>query len=366
LPDLRNVGLIALDTETKDDRLTADLGPGWPMCQGHLCGTSIAYRGEGVHGLYFPLRHPDSQNFDSEQVYKWLRDHIAAGVRVVTQNGLYDWGWLRSEAGIHMPEGKQIEEIGALATLIDENRFSYGLDNLCKWRGLPGKDEALLREAIVARGFVKLNKTGKNKGKPKPFVPQKYIHLLPARDVGPYAEQDTISTLLLYENLDPILDQEGTRDAYRLDCDILPMVLEMQLRGMRVDITKAERNRDLLYSKRDVLLAELSEKLEVRVGMDELHKDAWLASTFDRIGVKYPRTEKGNPSFQGGNKGWMTGHAHWLPSLVFGYDVRSRIGCACRCSGLRRPSLYFGGMGGHRSYPARAKPSSHMQGRGHR
>ena len=37
--------------------------------------------------------------------------------------------------------------------LIDENRFSYGLDKLCEWRGLPGKDETLLREAATAAGF---------------------------------------------------------------------------------------------------------------------------------------------------------------------------------------------------------------------
>ena len=36
-------------------------------------------------------------------VYQWVRDHVAAGVRFVTQNGLYDWGWLRAEAGIKMP-----------------------------------------------------------------------------------------------------------------------------------------------------------------------------------------------------------------------------------------------------------------------
>jgi hypothetical protein len=140
------------------------------------------------------------------------------------------------------------------------------------------------------------------------------MHALAQELVG--LQPDAANTLLLHESLNPILDQEGTSDAYRLDCEILPMVLEMQLRGMRIDSVAAERNRDLLYSKRDALLAELSEKLEVRVGMDELHKDAWLASTFDRIGVKYPRTPKGNPSFKGGNKGWMTGHAHWLPKLV--------------------------------------------------
>jgi hypothetical protein len=41
-----------------------------------------------------------------------------------------------------------------------------------------------------------------------------------------------------------------------------------------------------------------------------------LAETFDREGIKYPRTEKGNPSFTGGQKGWMDRHPHWLPKLI--------------------------------------------------
>jgi hypothetical protein len=106
LPDLRGVGLIALDTETKDDRLNAGLGAGWPVRQGHVCGPSVAWRnGSGVEARYFPIRHPDTQNFDPDQVYRWLRDHIVAGVRFVTQNGLYDWGWIRTESGILMPPG---------------------------------------------------------------------------------------------------------------------------------------------------------------------------------------------------------------------------------------------------------------------
>ena len=39
-----------------------------------------------------------------------------------------------------MPPADRLEEIGALATLVDENRFTYSLDALCAWRGLPGKD----------------------------------------------------------------------------------------------------------------------------------------------------------------------------------------------------------------------------------
>ena len=151
LPDLRRVGIIALDTETKDDGLLAERGSGWATRQGHICGISVAYRIEAnIQTLYIPLRHPDTQNFAPEQVHAWLRDHVASDLRFVTQNGLYDWGWLRVDGDVRIPPGERIEEIGALATMIDENCYQYGLDALCKWRGLPGKDESLLHEGCTA------------------------------------------------------------------------------------------------------------------------------------------------------------------------------------------------------------------------
>jgi DNA polymerase I-like protein with 3'-5' exonuclease and polymerase domains len=309
LPDLRRADRIALDTETKDDRLNAGMGSGWPFRQGYICGVSIAWRDDsGVQGRYFPIRHPETQNFSPEQVYQWTRDHIAAGVSFVTQNGLYDWGWLRAEAGIRMPSGERLAEIGALATLVDENRRSYNLESLCAWRGLPGKDKALLQQGIADLGL--------HTAKRRKLVPQRHIWQLPARYVGPYAEADAINTLFLCEDLNPILDREGTRDAYRLECDLLPMVLAMRQRGIRVDIGAAESARDLLFRKRDAVFAELSEKLGKFVGMHEIGSPKWLTSTFDSLHIKYPRTEKGNPSFSGGPTGWMRRHQHWLPRHI--------------------------------------------------
>ena len=261
LPDLRRVGIIALDTETNDEGLRADRGSAWPWRGGYICGISVAWRDDsGIRGNYFPLRHPDSQNFDRENVARWLKDHIAAGVKFTTQNGIYDWGWLRADLGVAMPPSDQLEEIGALATLIDENRFNYSLDALCDWRGLPGKDTALLEEAIKAAGF-KISK--KN-----PL--QSYIWQLPAHLVGPYAEADAANTLALFESLDPVLDREGTRAAYRLDVDLLPMVHEMRRRGLRVDQSAAEQARDYCLQKRDRALTELSEQLGSLVGMAEI------------------------------------------------------------------------------------------------
>src|SRR5262249_58212139 len=155
LPDLRNVGTLAIDTEGKDDGLAADHGSGWPWCGGHVCGASIAYRINGeVHAHYFPLQHTDTENIDRDALVRWLKDHITAGVRFVTKSGLYDLGWLWADLGIEMPPAEQLEEIDALATLVDENRLRYSLDALCSWRELPGKDETLLLEGCAALGLI--------------------------------------------------------------------------------------------------------------------------------------------------------------------------------------------------------------------
>jgi DNA polymerase-1 len=309
LPDLRRVGIIALDTETKDGGLLAGRGSGWAWGDGYVCGVSVAYHGEGgIRAHYIPLRHPDSQNFDHALVQHWLRDLFAADVRIVTQNGLYDWGWLRADMGLQMPPSDRLEEIGALATMVDENRWRYSLDALCAWRGLPGKDEELLRQAAIAYGF------------PKKAKPQTFIWQLPARFVGPYAEADATNTLKLYESIEPVFDREGTRAAYRLEIDLLPMVHEMRRRGVRVDIAAAEQAREQLLRKRDAVFAELSEKLGTNIGMAEIGRTKWLVQTFDRERIAYPRTEKGNPSFTSGPRGWMHKHPHWLPQLIVKAD----------------------------------------------
>jgi DNA polymerase I-like protein with 3'-5' exonuclease and polymerase domains len=320
LPDLRCVSTASIDTETNDKGLHAKHGPGWPWRGGYIVGVSVAWRADsGIRSNYFPLRHPDSPNFDREQVIRWLRDLIKSNVRIVTKNGLYDWGWLWADLGIEMPPAGRLEEIDALATMVDENRRQYSLDALCAWRGFPGKDATLLLQGCEALGLIP--KRGK-----KSFKPQAHLWQLPAALVGPYAETDAVRTLELCESLSPVLDREGTREAYRLEIDLLPMVHRMRRRGIRVDISAAEQARDLLLNKRDAVLAQISEKLEASIGMDEINGRKWLISTFDRFGIKYPRTEKGNPSFKRGKRGWMQHSEHWLPPLIATADQLDQYG----------------------------------------
>ena len=49
LPELRHVdnNLVAIDTETNDEGLRADLGSSWPWHGGWICGISVAWRQGG-------------------------------------------------------------------------------------------------------------------------------------------------------------------------------------------------------------------------------------------------------------------------------------------------------------------------------
>ena len=206
-----------------------------------------------------------------------------------------------------MPPSERMEEIGALATIVDENRLTYNLDDLCKWRGVAGKDAARLEQAAAALAPQSR----------KRITAQSMIHLMPAQDVGPYAEQDAASTLLLWESLDPVLDREGTRAAYRLEVDLLPMVHEMRRRGIRVDEVMAHFAIDELKLRRDGIFEELGELIGERVGMEEIGRNRWLAEKFDKLGIKYPRTAKDNPSF---TAPWMRAHPHPFPQLIVRAD----------------------------------------------
>ena len=232
------MGIVALDTETNDEGLRADRGSAWPWRGGHVCGISVAWRADGEIRAHLHSDAPSRQRELRSRagLSSWLRDHVASDVRIVTQNGLYDWGWLRTEAGIMMPPSERLEEIGALATIVDENLHSYSLNALCAWRGLPGKDETLLKEAVKARASRSARRTRYN----RTFGNYRRILL------DPTPRPTRSNTLALFENLNPILDQEGTRAAYRLDVDLLPMVHEMRRRGIRIDQSAAEQARDLL------------------------------------------------------------------------------------------------------------------------
>lgn len=293
LPEIPHGLDICIDLETKDDGLNQDLGPGWAFNLGYVLGVGVGWRqGGALQAVYLPLRHPDTANLDPSTVYRWVTDTLRNCRSVVFHNAPYDLGWLWAE-GIDWDEDDKVNDTLAMAVMLDENRRSYSLDNLCADYGIPGKDKELMNMALAVYG-------GKGVAD---------LWKLPARYAGEYAEGDVIATLQLMEILEPLLDQQGVREAYRLEADLLPVTTRMRKRGVRIDIDKTEQ---LIYRLKGDL-KETLHRIGSRVDMKTLASGRHLAVLFGEHGVEFPADGKGGGSF---SKDWMEKADHWLPQAV--------------------------------------------------
>ena len=288
LPDLSSASRIAVDLETKDPNLRVS-GPGWATGNGHVTGIAIAT--DGWSG-YLPIRHEGGGNLDAGFVFRWLNKSLSTNCDKIFHNALYDVGWLRRE-GVTL-NGK-IQDTVIAAPLIDENRRQYSLNSLgfdyCQER----KDETLLTEAAKSYGVD----------------PKAEMYKLPAKFVGEYAEQDAVLTLKLWDKLKKLLETQKLEPIYELESSLIPLLVEMRWRGVRVDVNKAEETVDKLKQQEKDCIKQIKYKYGVDV---DVWASASVAKAFDKAGLTYPRTQKTNaPSFTGK---WLEGLDHGLPKLV--------------------------------------------------
>lgn len=284
LPNLKDARLIAIDVETKDERLTTK-GCGGFRGDGELVGVSVA-SDSGFVG-YYPLRHPDTNNFPERHVLGWLGEQLSAGASVVGHNLGYDLEWLRVR-GLRVRNNLCDSQVAA--ALLDESRNSYRLDDVGFDYLGERKDERLLAEAAATWGVHK--KHG--------------LWQLPARYVGQYAEQDAVLALKLWQTFEPQLEAQGLMEVYRLEAKLIYTILNMRERGVRIDIDAAERlvktYMDEWTQAKDDLRKMLGWAVDVHSGPD-------LEKAFKQEGIEYPRTAKGNASF---TAPWLERQTHAL------------------------------------------------------
>ena len=291
-PQFTETETIAIDLETYDPHLMT-CGPGWATGRGHVVGVGVATKDwEG----YFPIRHEGGGNLDEDMVLRWLKNTLSSTKRdVVFHNALYDVGWLRRE-GVTVA-GNILDTIVA-APLIDENRFSYSLENLGAAYCDERKDESLLQDAALAFGIN----------------PKSEMYKLHAKYVGPYGQQDASLTLKLWNKLKLEIAEQGLENILKMESKLIPLLLEMRWRGVRVDEEKAQQVSKKLSTEEQKIQVEIKRKY----GSDiNLWANASLQNIFEKNKLWFPRTEKGMASFQ---KDWLEGHDHELPQLI----VRAR------------------------------------------
>ena len=281
-PDLTQYPQIAIDLETRDPNLTT-LGPGWARGDGCIVGIAVA---AGDQAWYFPVRHGNGHNLDPKMTFKWLKKQMATPhIDKIMHNATYDAGWLRAE-GVEV-QGRIIDTMIA-APLIDENRFSYSLNNLGRDYIDMRKDEKMLRA------------TAKDWG----IDPKKDMWQLPPAYVGAYAEQDALMTLKLWDRLKTEISSQDLTHIFNLETSLIPLMVDIRARGVRVDLDQAEIARRGLRAKVRDLKAEIKHKTGVDI---EPWASASVLQVFDALNLQYPKTEAGAPSF---TKQYLNAHPH--------------------------------------------------------
>jgi len=279
-PDLTGYKEVAVDLETKDPNLTT-LGPGWARKDGHIIGIAVA---AGEYKGYFPIRHQNGHNLDPRITMKWLKKQMSIPeMDVIMHNAVYDAGWMRAE-GVEI-KGRMIDTM-ITGALIDENRWSFGLDAMARDYAGIRKDEKMLKAAAKAWGID----------------PKSGMWQLPPMYVGAYAERDAEGTLKLWQALKPILDKESLWDIWHTENALLPCLLDMRSNGVRVDLDKVDINKKYIREKTNKLRHQIEKESGLEV---DIWASASIAKMFDKLGLEYPRTEKGAPSF---NKAYLRSH----------------------------------------------------------
>ena len=287
LPDITDAKKIAIDVETRDPDIKT-LGPGWATGNGDVVGYAIAVDG---WSCYLPVGHLGGGNLDKRQVSKWLKKVFECPADKIMHNAQYDAGWIRRE-GFTL-NGKLIDTM-LIASLLDENRFSYSLNSIAFEYMNKTKSEKGLIEAAKAFGVD----------------PKAEMWKLPANFVGSYAETDAKLALELYNYFTVEISKQELWQIVDLEHKLLPCLIDMTWNGVRVDTDQVERTRDKLVKREKEILRNIKK-------LTGLNVDIWAAQSiskaFDAAGISFPKTEKGAPSF---TKQFLTEHTHELPQMI--------------------------------------------------
>jgi DNA polymerase I-like protein with 3'-5' exonuclease and polymerase domains len=287
LPDITSAAKIAIDVETRDPNLKKN-GPGWATGDGEVVGYAVAV--DGWSG-YIPIRHLGGGNLDEKQVNKWLRKVFECPADKIMHNAQYDLGWIK-RMGFTV-NGRIIDTM-LVASLLDENRFSYSLNALAYEHLGKTKSEKALVQA--AREFG--------------VDPKAEMWKMPAMYVGPYAEVDAVLTLELWNYFSTMLGKEDLWSIANTELDLLPCLVDMTMRGVRIDVNRVERTRDMLLKREKEVMKEVKRLTGTDV---EIWAAQSLSKAFDKLDIAYPKTEKGAPSF---TKQYLNENPHPVAKLV--------------------------------------------------
>jgi DNA polymerase I-like protein with 3'-5' exonuclease and polymerase domains len=249
-----------IDTETHDPHLNTK-GASWVYGAGEIIVT-------GLYNAQTKVRKAIDGN-GGQTVKKLLLD---PKVTLVGAKIVYDLGWLCYEHRLKATDVKcSFIDVAIAEAFIDEYQL-HTLDALA-WKYLrERKGVEVLRGICILKGlkgdFRKHIKTLWEMGYKK--------------EIREYVISDADQPVRIWQEQKKIVPPESM-DALNINQKLIPIVLDMKQRGVRVDMTKRKKNYELLKGIQDRLLNEFTDKY----GKTNVNSPKQLAGLFDKLKVPY-------------------------------------------------------------------------------
>ncbi len=294
---LAGVKRLAVDTETT----SVD-----PMrCE--LVGISLAW--ERGKAFYVPIKGPlGATTVELADVHRVLAPVLAdESIQKVGQNLKYD---MIALAMAKMPLRGTMFDTMVAAHVLDSTRASYKLDALAAeflgHRGIPIED-------LIGRGKKRIT-----------------MDAVPCSIVTTYACEDADLALRLADVLEAKLHEEKLHDLFaRLEMPLLPVLAEMEMRGIAVDLQALRRMGTVLGAQAD----ELRQRIIDVAGPPPFNPDSprQLAEVlFERLKLPVQRLSKTGASTDSDVLETLAA-LHELPAVVLDYrKLQKLLGTYCQ------------------------------------
>jgi DNA polymerase I-like protein with 3'-5' exonuclease and polymerase domains len=207
-PRLSDYPFIALDTETTGLKWWSDKVFG------------VAISAPDGNDWYWDIRRTSG-------ALDFLKDEIPKCKLIICHNSKFDWHMCR-ESGIIFPRDR-VDDTMIRAALIDEHLMSYDLDSLGKKYLKIGKDSDIWQELAELFG-----------GRPTKNAQIANLPRAPASLAGRYAKQDTRVTLDLWQWQSKEIERQNISEVAELERRLLPVMVDMEYGGVRIDVERAE------------------------------------------------------------------------------------------------------------------------------
>jgi len=223
---------------------------------------------------YYAWGHPEGNNCTKEEATEVLKDIFESWNPLLFHHAKFDLAVANEWLGLPVPSWDRIHDSMFLLFLADPYSLTLALKPAAeRLLGLPPDEQDAVRDWLINHSIVK--KGAKNFGA--------FISKAPGNVVAPYAKGDVDRTLKLFKLLMPKIKAEGMLKAYQRECQLLPILLENEQRGIRCDARLLRE--DLTHYETASAVAEQWIRYQLHSPNLNIDSDADLAEALDKLGL---------------------------------------------------------------------------------